>query len=451
MTAHNFKSNFLTTLQQRGFIQDCTDFEGLDNYFSTCEKNKKPAVAYIGFDCTAASLHAGSLMQIMILRWLQKCGHKPITLLGGGTTKIGDPSGKDESRKMLSDRDIKNNMKGIRKVFDKFLKNYDLVDNDKWLSKLNFLSYLQQVGRLFSVNRMITMETAKRRLEGGNELSLLEFNYMIFQAYDFIELNKRYGCRLQIGGSDQWGNITCGTDLFQKMKPENHRKNFIEEKKKEYSALWKSDEKEFHKKVKEEYSLLYDIFGLTTPLLTTSSGAKMGKTADGAIWLDAELLKPNDYWQYWRNTEDKDVGRFLKLFTELSLEDIERVMAGNINEAKKVLANEVTKLLHGEAAAKAAEETARKVFEQGGVGDDLPELKLEKGIIKTGIPIAQLFKDAGLVESNGEAKKLIQGGGVRINDEKISDIGLIVNSSHLKEGIIKLSAGKKKHALIKVK
>ncbi len=446
-----YNSKFLNTLSERGFVQDCTDFVGLDKYLSECESTGKQGVAYIGFDCTATSLHAGSLMQIMVLRHLQKCGHNAIVLLGGGTTKIGDPSGKDESRKLLSDAEIERNKKGISKVFDRFLKSYTLVDNDEWLSKLNPITFMRDIGKYFSVNRMIAMDSAKRRLEGDSELSFLEFNYMVFQAYDFVELNRKYGCRLQIGGSDQWGNITCGTDLYQKTKPENHRKNFIEEKKKEYSELWKSDEKNFHKKVREEYSLLYDIFGLTTPLLTTATGVKMGKTSDGAIWLDAELLKPNDYWQYWRNTADADVEKFLKLFTELSLDEIKTAMSGNINEAKKILANEVTKLLHGEDAAKAAEETARKVFEQGGIGDDLPIHEVEKAKLDGGISIAQLFTESGLTTSNGEAKKLIQGGGARINDEKISEIGLMVNSSHLKDGNIKLSAGKKKHALVKVK
>jgi tyrosyl-tRNA synthetase len=290
-----------------------------------------------------------------------------------------------------------------------------MVDNDEWLSKLNMFTYLRDIGRHFSVNRMLAMDSVKNRIERDQEMSFLEFNYMILQAYDFVELAKKHSCRVQIGGSDQWGNIVNGTDLSRRMGN------------------------------KEQ------LFGLTTPLLTTSSGAKMGKTADGAIWLDADLLKPYDYWQYWRNTADADVEKFLKLFTELSLDKIKTAMSGNINEAKKVLANEVTKLLHGEAAAKAAEETARKVFEQGGIGDDLPIHEVEKAKLDGGISIAQLFTESGLTTSNGEAKKLIQGGGARINDEKISEIGLMVNLSHLKDGNIKLSAGKKKHALVKVK
>ncbi len=420
----NFKSKFLNTLKERGFIQDCTDFDGLDNYLNDCETSGNQGVAYIGFDCTAASLHAGSLMQIMVLRWLENCGHKAIVLLGGGTTKIGDPSGKDETRKVLDDKAIEANKAGIKKVFDKFLNNYQMVDNDEWLSKLNMFTYLRDIGRHFSVNRMLSMDSVKLRLEREQNLSFLEFNYMILQAYDFVELNKKYGCRLQIGGSDQWGNIVNGTDLHHRM---------------DSNALMRGT---------LEYQ---SIFGLTTPLLTTSSGAKMGKTADGAIWLDAELLKPYDYWQYWRNTDDKDVEKFLKLFTELSLDEIKAAMAGNINEAKKTLANEATKLLHGADAAKAAEETAKKVFEQGGVGDDLPVYEVESAKLSAGISVSQLFTEAGLTTSNGEAKKLIQGGGAKLNDEKIAEIGLMVNSTHMKDGVIKLSAGKKKHALVKIK
>jgi tyrosyl-tRNA synthetase len=448
------KSKFLNILKTRGFIQDCTDFVGLDNYFVECETNGKPAVAYIGFDCTATSLHAGSLMQIMILRHLQNCGHKPIALLGGGTTKIGDPSGKDETRKVLDEAAIEKNKQGIKKVFDKFLNNYQLVDNDEWLSKLNMFTYLRDIGRHFSVNRMLSMDSVKLRLEREQNLSFLEFNYMILQAYDFVELNKKYGCRLQIGGSDQWGNIVNGVELnrrikfteFQKNNPHAHH---IEDKITNSNKFFKSETHSVNKNTLS--SEVFDLFGLTTPLLTTASGAKMGKTADGAIWLDAELLKPYDYWQYWRNTNDADVEKFLKLFTELSLDEIKTAMSGNINEAKKLLANEATKLLHGAEAAKAAEETARKVFEQGGVGDDLPVFKVEKAALDAGLKITQLFTDSGFTASNGEAKKLIQGGGAKINDEKITDLNLIVMASHLKDGVIKLSAGKKKHALVKVK
>lgn len=445
---HNFKSNFLRKLEQRGFIQDCTDFEGLDNYLNDCETSGKQGVAYIGFDCTATSLHAGSLMQIMILRHLQKCGHKAIVLLGGGTTKIGDPSGKDETRKVLDDKAIEANKTGIRKVFDKFLSNYQMVDNDEWLSKLNMFTYLRDIGRHFSVNRMLSMDSVKLRLEREQNLSFLEFNYMILQAYDFVELNKKYGCRLQIGGSDQWGNIVNGTELHRRIE---------QSKKLKTQDLVGKGRADAEKIIEERVDKFIDdylgthLFGLTTPLLTTSSGAKMGKTADGAIWLDAELLKPYDYWQYWRNTDDKDVEKFLKLFTELSLDEIKAAMSGNINEAKKTLANEATKLLHGADAAKAAEETARKVFEQGGVGDDLPVYEVESAKLSAGISVSQLFTEAGLTTSNGEAKKLIQGGGAKLNDEKIAEIGLMVNSTHMKDGVIKLSAGKKKHALVKAK
>jgi len=446
---HKFESKFLTVLQERGFIQDCTDFAGLDKYFSECETSGKPATAYIGFDCTAVSLHAGNLTQILILRWLQKCGHKPIALLGGGTTKIGDPSGKDETRKILDDAAIETNKAGIKKVFDKFLSNYQLVDNDEWLAGLNYIKFLRDVGRHFSVNKMLSMDSVKNRIEREQHLSFLEFNYMILQAYDFVELNKKYGCRLQIGGSDQWGNIVNGTEL--------HRR--ITFTKDGHLDVYKNEDGDFLFKDQinntiikpKDFDSNNSIFGLTTPLLTTSSGAKMGKTAAGAIWLDADLLAPYDYWQYWRNTSDADVEKFLKLFTELSLEKIATHMAGNINEAKKVLANEATKMLHGEKAALDAAETAKKVFEQGGVGGDLPIHEVEKAALDAGIAVAILFKEAGLATSNGEAKKLIQGNGASINDEKVTDVNLSVNSSHLKDGIIKLSAGKKKHIIVKVK
>jgi tyrosyl-tRNA synthetase len=470
----NLKSNFLSTLQARGFIQDCTDFEGLDAYFLECEKSGKPAIAYIGFDCTAKSLHVGSLMQIMILRWLQKLGHKPIALLGGGTTKIGDPSGKDETRKILSDDDIEANKQGIRRIFDKYIKfgsaaaDAILVDNDEWLSGLKYIQFLRDVGRHFSVNRMLSMDSVKLRLEREQNLSFIEFNYMILQAYDFVELNKNYGCRLQIGGSDQWGNIVNGIDLYSRTclndnvvadllskgrddnpfsRAELHsRMHWSYETKKAIVSDSKGDKTEID--ISKHF-----IFGLTTPLLTTSSGAKMGKTASGAVWLSDDMLSTYDFWQYWRNTEDADVVKFLKLFTELSLKEIaelEKLQGADINKAKIILANEVTKLCHGLEAAKHAEETAKKVFEQGGVGEDLPEILIEKSQLDAGIPIAQLFTQAGLTASNGEAKKLIQGGGAKINDEKISDISMLVNSTHLKDGIIKLSAGKKKHAVVKV-
>ncbi len=458
----NFKSKFLNTLQSRGFIQDCTDFEGLDNYFADCESTGKKAVAYIGFDCTAKSLHAGSLMQIMILRHLQNCGHKPIALLGGGTTKVGDPSGKDETRKVLSNEAIEENKHGIKKVFDKFITNYQLVDNDEWLSKLNMFTYLRDIGRHFSVNRMLSMDSVKLRLEREQNLSFLEFNYMILQAYDFVEINKLYGCRLQIGGSDQWGNIVNGVELNRRtMVADLYKRN-------KYSQDIEPNPLNLNYKINQEHSVQKedgsteelktkntDIFGLTTPLLTTSSGAKMGKTADGAVWLDESMLSAYDYWQYWRNVDDKDVIKFLKLFTELSLEEITELQklegSADINKAKIILANEATKMLHGEKAALEAEETARKVFEQGGIGDNLPVYEIDNAKLEAGISIAQLFTESGLTSSNGEAKKLIQGGGARINDDKITEIGLMVNKSFLQADVIKLSAGKKKHALVKVK
>ncbi len=473
-----FKSRFLNTLKERGFVQDCTDFAGLDEYLSGCENAGKAGVAYIGFDCTATSLHVGSLMQIMILRHLRNSGHKAIVLLGGGTTKIGDPTGKDEARKVLTDEAIELNKAGIKKVFDTYLGQYEMVDNDEWLSKINYIQFLRDVGRYFSVNRMLSMDSVKLRIEREQELSFLEFNYMILQAYDFVELNKKYGCRLQMGGSDQWGNIVNGTDLQRRLSTTQDTINIklkSDVKKNElipYLIKHHSDERFSGKKLlmavaagftneagyipqgtQATIAVTYytPAFGLTTPLLTTASGAKMGKTADGAVWLDADMLKPYDYWQFWRNASDADVEKFLKLFTELSLEDIAAAMSGNINEAKKLLANKATEMLHGEQAAKDAEETARKVFEQGGIGGDLPTIEVEAAKLDAGIAVAQLFTEAGLTASNGEAKKLVQGGGIKINDEKVSDIGFAVNSSHLKDGVIKLSAGKKKHALVKVK
>ncbi len=424
---HNFKSEFLNNIQKRSFIQDCTDFEGLDNYISECEKSQKPAIAYIGFDCTASSLHAGSLMQIMALRFFQKSGHKPIVLLGGGTTLIGDPSGKDEARKMLTQEDIEKNKKGIRKVFEKYLElentyNPDsnkafLVDNAEWLKKLNYIDFLRDVGKHFSINRMLGFDSVKTRLEREQNLSFLEFNYMILQAYDFVELAKIYNCRIQIGGSDQWGNIVNGTDLNRRISDHD------------------------------------SIFGLTTPLLTTSSGAKMGKTADGAVWLDEELLKPYDFWQYWRNTSDADVVKFLKLFTEFSEKEIEefsKAEGAEINKVKIELATAVTQLCYSKEKAEAAKETAKQVFQQGKLGDDLPVFNIQKTTLEAGIVIHDLLKISGLSESNGKAKDLVDGGGARINDEKITDKNLIINTSFLKENVIKLSSGKKKHIIIKI-
>ena len=409
-------SEFLQVLEQRGFLQDCTDTESLDKLLSG-----ETVTAYIGFDCTAPSLHVGSLIQIMVLRWLQKTGHKPIVLMGGGTSKVGDPSGKDESRQAITDKDIKTNMDGIKNVFSKFIDfgkgktDAQMVNNADWLDELNYIDFLRNYGRHFSVNRMLTMDSVKLRLERESHLSFLEFNYMILQAYDFVKLNEDYNCRLQIGGSDQWGNIVNGMELNRRLENE-------------------------------------EIFGLTTPLLTTSSGAKMGKTAQGAIWLNEDMLSAYDYWQFWRNTEDADVGRFLRLFTELEIEEIEKLEkleGAEINQAKIVLANEATKLCHGEKAAKMAEETAKKTFEEGTSGDSLPVVEIDKSKLDAGIPAFTIFKDAGLASSGGEARRLIKQGGAKVNDEKVESEEQPISSSDIKDGSIKLSAGKKRHALVK--
>ncbi|MDB2414544.1 tyrosine--tRNA ligase [Rickettsiales bacterium] len=412
------KSEFLKIFKERGFLHQSTDEENLDKIF-----NKGGVCAYIGFDCTANSLHIGSLVQIMILRWLQKLGHKPIVLLGGGTTKVGDPSGKDESRKILDKDDIANNMAGIKKSIGQFVNFGDgkndamLVNNDDWLKDLSYIDFLRDYGKHFSVNRMLSFDSVKLRLEREQTLSFLEFNYMLLQAYDFVELHKRYDCKVQIGGSDQWGNIVNGIEL-------NRRLGFEE------------------------------VFGLTTPLITTSSGAKMGKTANGAVWLDEQLYSPYDYWQYWRNTEDKDVGRFLRLFTELPIDEIEKLenlKDAQINEAKIILANEATKLCHGIEAANNAAETAKKTFEQGAFGDDLPTIEISKSDLDSGIALYKLLHDLGLSESGGAAKKLIKGGGGRINGQKATDPFKEVTTSDIGEdGFIKISAGKKKHALVKI-
>lgn len=426
MTAH--KSEFLNIIQERGFLHQCTDLEGLDSLLS-----KEKVSAYIGFDCTAPSLHVGSLMQIMILRWLQKCGHRPIVLMGGATTLIGDPTGKDTERPPLSDQTIAANMAGIQTVFNKFaafenLSNHALmVNNADWMDKLNFLSFLRDYGRHFSINRMLGMDSVKLRLSRESEMSFLEFNYMIMQAYDFVRLNQDKGCRLQIGGSDQWGNIICGVELHRRlMAKKNEGKQNI------YEA----------------------IFGLTTPLITTSSGTKMGKTASGAVWLNADMLSPFDYWQFWRNTEDADVGKFLRFFTELPLDEIKKLEAlkdAEINEAKKILANEATKLCHGADAASAAAETARKTFEEGSAGDTLKTVFIDKTTLEKGIMAYELFHFAGARSSKGEARKLIEGGGGKINDTAITDPKLLITTQHLNsDGYIKLSSGKKHHLLIKI-
>ncbi len=415
-----YKSDFLNVLAERGFIHQLSEPETLD------ARAKAGAItAYIGFDCTAASLHVGSLLPIMMLYWLQQTGHKSIALMGGGTTRVGDPSGKDESRRILTEAMINDNLKGIRAVFAKFLKFEDaggnaiMANNADWLNSLNYIDFLRDVGRHFSVNRMLAFDSVKLRLDRQQELSFLEFNYMILQAYDFVELHKRHGCILQMGGSDQWGNIVSGIDLGRRM-------------------------------------LNAQLFALTSPLITTSSGAKMGKTAAGAVWLNADLLSPYDYWQYWRNTEDGDVVRFLKLFTVLPLPEIARLAAlkGNdINEAKKVLASEATALVHGRAAADQAAETARKTFEEGALAEDLPTVTIVRAELDKGLGVLSAFADkAKLVASNSEARRQVKAGGLKVNDATVSDEKLVLTAKHLTpEGVIKLSLGRKKHVLLKPK
>jgi tyrosyl-tRNA synthetase len=410
------KSDFLQIIRARGFLADCTDLQELD------EKLRAGVTpAYIGYDATAKSLHVGHLLNIMLLRWYQKTGHKPITLMGGGTTKVGDPSFRSDERPLLDAAAIDNNIAGMSRVFARYLSYDDsatgalMLNNAEWLDGLNYLEFLRDIGRHFSVNRMLSFESVKSRLDREQSLSFLEFNYMILQAYDFLELNRRYGCALQMGGSDQWGNIINGIDLTRRV-------------------------------------LDHEIFGLTTPLLTTSDGKKMGKSQGGAFWLDGEMLSPYEFWQFWRNTTDADVGRFLKLYTELPLEECERLgaLAGSeINEAKIVLANEVTSLLHGRDAAAAAEATAREVFEKGGMGDDLPRLTLSADDIGEGVSIVQLITRSGLAGSGKEAKRLIAEGGARMNDAAITDAGLMITASDLATPL-KLSAGKKRHALVEL-
>jgi tyrosyl-tRNA synthetase len=413
MTYHP-KSDFMRVMIERGFLADCTDYQGLDEALI-----KGVVPAYIGFDATAKSLHVGSLIQIMMLRWLQKTGHKPITLMGGGTTKVGDPSFRADERPLLTPRQIDDNIAGIKQVFARYVTYGDgpsdalMLNNDEWLAELNYLDFLRDIGRHFSVNRMLSFESVKSRLDREQSLSFLEFNYMILQAYDFLELNRRYGCLLQMGGSDQWGNIVNGIDLTRRV-------------------------------------LDHEIYGLTSPLLTTSDGKKMGKTADGAVWLNAEMRSPYEFWQFWRNTTDADVGRFLKLYTELPIEECDRLGAlegSEINEAKIVLANEVTTLLHGAEAAAAAEATARDVFEKGGTGEDLPTLSLSAAEIGEGISIVQIITRSGLAKSGKEAKRLISDNGARLNDAPLTDAGLMITAGDLAEPI-KLSAGKKRHALV---
>ncbi|PWJ18069.1 tyrosine--tRNA ligase [Jannaschia seohaensis] len=414
MTYHP-KSDFMRVMIERGFLADCTDYQGLDEALIA-----GVVPGYIGFDATASSLHVGSLIQIMMLRWLQKTGGKPIVLMGGGTTKVGDPSFRADERPLLTPEQIAANIAGIRKVFTNYVTFGDgpsdaiILDNAEWLDGLNYLDFLRDVGRHFSVNRMLSFESVKSRLDREQSLSFLEFNYMILQAYDFLELHRRHGCLLQMGGSDQWGNIVNGIDLTRRILDDQ-------------------------------------VFGLTSPLLTTSDGKKMGKSQSGAVWLDAELLSPYEFWQFWRNTTDADVGRFLKLYTELPLEECERLGAlegVEINDAKIRLANEVTTLLHGAEAAAAAEATAREVFEKGGAGDDLPTVTVTPEEVAAGVSIVQLFVRTGLAKSGKEAKRLIAEGGARVNDEHLSDPGLVLSGEAFAEPV-KLSAGRKRHALVR--
>ena len=411
------KSDFLRTLTERGFVHQCSDESGLDAL-----ADKGDVVAYVGYDCTAPSLHVGSLISIMMLRWLQQFGGKPVVLMGGGTTRVGDPSGKDETRKILSLEDIESNKAGMQQAFAKFLKfgagktDAILVDNAEWLAELNYIEFLRDVGRHFSVNRMLTMDSAKLRLEREQELSFIEFNYMLLQAYDFVELAHRYSTNLQMGGSDQWGNIVTGIDLGRRMGSSQ-------------------------------------LYALTCPLLTTASGAKMGKTAAGAVWLNDAQLSPYDYWQYWRNTEDADVERFLKLFTVLPMDEIGKLAAlegAEINEAKKVLATEATALLHGRAKAEAAAETARTTFEEGALAQSLPTVEVKSAELKAGLGVLTAYVNAGLVTSTSEARRQIKGGGVKVNDKAVTDEKLMLTPRDLTpEGVIKLSLGKKKHVLLK--
>ncbi len=413
-----YKSEFLNILAERGFIHQVSEPEALD-----ARAKDGTLTAYIGFDCTAASLHVGSLLPIMMLYWLQQTGHRPIALMGGGTTRVGDPSGKDESRRILTDEMIEQNLVGIRAIFSKFLKfegaggNAIMANNADWLNTLNYIDFLRDVGRHFSVNRMLSFDSVKMRLERQQELSFLEFNYMVLQAYDFVELHKRYDCALQMGGSDQWGNIVNGIDLGRRMANAH-------------------------------------LFALTAPLITTSSGAKMGKTAAGAVWLNANMVSPYDYWQYWRNTEDGDVARFLKLFTVLPLAEIARLAAlqgAELNEAKKVLATEATALVHGRQAADAAAETARKTFEEGALAESLPTVEVARAELDKGLGVLVAFAEkTGLVSSNGDARRQIKAGGLKVNDATVTDEKMTLTPKELTpEGVIKLSLGRKKHVLLK--
>jgi tyrosyl-tRNA synthetase len=419
---NTYKSEFLNVLATRGFIHQISEPEALDTL-----ARSSTITGYIGFDCTAPSLHVGSLLPIMLLYWLQQTGHRPIALMGGGTTRVGDPSGKDESRRLLSDDDINENLKGIRAIFSRFLRLGDtpgktsgndaiMANNADWLNTLNYIDFLRDVGRHFSINRMLSFDSVKLRLERQQELSFLEFNYMILQAYDFVELHRRYGCVLQMGGSDQWGNIVNGIDLGRRL----HNAQF---------------------------------FALTAPLITTSSGAKMGKTASGAVWLNADQVSPYEYWQYWRNTDDGDVARFLKLFTILPLDEIERLSAlkgSDINEAKKVLATEATALIHGRAAAEEAAATARTTFEEGGVGATLPTIEVPRAELKKGISVLNAFVRASLAASNGEVRRAIANNAILVNDKRVTTEKATIGEADVTaDGVIKLSLGRKRHVLLK--
>ena len=418
----NSNSEFIKEITARGFIHQATDIDNLDKLLD----NQKKVPGYIGFDCTAPSLHVGSLIQIMLLRWYQKCGHTPIVLIGGGTTLIGDPSGKDESRKLLTNEIIKENTAGIKNVFKKFIKFEQannsalIINNSEWLTKLNYINFLRDYGKHFSINRMLGFDSVKLRLDREQPLSFLEFNYMILQAYDFHELNKRYGCQLQMGGSDQWGNIINGVELHRRVSNNENK----------------------------------TLYGITSPLITTSSGSKMGKTAKGAIWLNQDLCSPWDYWQFWRNTEDQDVIKFIKLFTEIEFNEIEklqRLKGSEINDAKIILADAATKLLHGEKFAKEAKETANNLFNNEQVDANLPTIEISSEELNLGVPILDCFiKNNYLVKSKGDARRLIRGKGAKLNDETITDENYILSQgdfNNKKE--IKLSAGKKRHVLIK--
>ncbi len=411
-----FRSAFMKEFAARGHLHQCTNEEGLDALMA-----KERVAGYIGFDCTAPSLHIGNLTQIMRLRVLQRGGHKPIVVVGGGTTKVGDPSGKDETRQLLTDEQIEANKRRHMEIYRRFLTFGDgpsdaiMVDNAEWLDKLQYIPFLRDVGRHFTINRMITMDSVKLRLDREQPLTFLEFNYMIMQSYDFVELFRRYNCRLQMGGSDQWGNIVSGIDLARR-----------------------TDNAE--------------LYGLTSPLITTSSGAKMGKTAAGAVWLSADMLSPYDYWQYWRNVEDADVGRFLKVFTDLPLDEISRLEAlrgSDVNDAKKTLANEATALCHGRAESDRAAETSRQTFEGSGMSANLPTVEIPHAELASGIGVLAAFTRAGLTSSNGDARRQIAGGGLRVNDDAIADEKLTLGEQQLRDGVIKLSLGKKKHVLLR--